>query len=63
MADYAVEFDTLAGKSSWNKPALLCMFRRGPNDMVHDALITGTRQENLTERIDRANELDNYQRP
>ena len=62
VAEYAVEFGTLATESEWNEPALLCVFRRGLNDSVRDLLVTGARPGGLSEMIDRAIELDNYQR-
>lgn len=62
VANYAVEFGTLAAESGWNEPALLCAFRQGLNDSVSDALVTGARPKDLAEMIDRAIELDNYQR-
>lgn len=43
VADFAVEFGTLAAESGWNKPALLCALWRGLNDSVCDALFAETR--------------------
>lgn len=61
VADYAVEFSTLSAESGWNEPALLCAFRRGLNDSVWDALVSGARPRDLAEMVDRAIELDNHQ--
>lgn len=62
VAEFVVEFETLAAESGWNEPALLCAFRRGLNDQVRDALVAGARPRDLAEMIDRTIELDNYQR-
>lgn len=61
MAEYMVEFETLAAESGWNEPALLYAFRRGLNDQVCDALVVGLQPRELSELIDRAIELDNFQ--
>lgn len=61
VADYAVEFSTLSAESGWNEPALLCAFRRGLNNSVRDALVSGARPRDLAEMVDRAIELDNHQ--
>lgn len=57
VADYAVEFGTLAAKSGWNELAAIRSY-----DTVCDALVSGARPRDLSEMIDRAIELDNYQR-
>lgn len=62
MAEYAVEFGTLAAEAEWDKVTLQSTFRRGPTDQVLDALVTGVRPGDLNELIDRSIELDNNQR-
>lgn len=42
VAEYVVEFETLAAERPWNKPALLCAFRWGLGDQVHNLLVAGT---------------------
>lgn len=41
VAEYAVEFGTLAAESGWDEVALQAAFRRGLSRQVRDALITG----------------------
>lgn len=62
VADYAFEFGNLAAEGGCNELAFLCAFRRGPNDAVRDILVTRARLGNLSEIIDRAIVIDNYQR-
>lgn len=62
VADYAVEFDTLAEESAWNEPALWSMFHRGLSGPVRDGLVGGAHSKDLDELIDRAIEIDNHQR-
>lgn len=62
VAEYAVEFGTLAAEAGWDEVALRGAFQRGLTEQVHDALVAGARPVSLRELIDRAIELDNYQR-
>lgn len=62
VADYAVEFRTLSIESGWNEPALFCAFCRGLNDLVCDTRVAGARTKDLAKMVERAIELDNYQR-
>lgn len=62
MAEYSVEFGTLAAASGWDEVALQAAFHRGLSGQVCNALVSGARPGNLDKLIDRAIELDNYQR-
>lgn len=62
VAEFSVEFCTLAAEAGWNEPALQTAFRRGLSDTVRDALALGERPTSLNALIDRSIELDNYQR-
>lgn len=62
VAEYTVEFEILAEESGFNEPALLVAFRRGLNEPVRDALVAGAHPGDLAGMIDRAIELDNFQR-
>lgn len=60
VAEYSVEFCTLAAEAGCNDPALQTAFRRGLNDPVCDAPALGERPTGLNALIDRSIELDNY---
>lgn len=62
MAEYAVEFGMLLAEAGWNEPTLRNAFSRELTDHVRDALASGARPEDLHELLDRAIEIDNYQR-
>lgn len=58
VAEYAVEFSTLAAESGWDEVALQAVFQRGLSGQVHNTLVTGAHPGNLDELID----VDKYQR-
>ena len=62
VAEYTVEFHLLAEETGWNEPALVGAFQRGLSRPVRDALMNGARPANLQALVDRAVEIDNYQR-
>lgn len=62
VAEYAVEFGTLAVESEWNKSALQSTFRQGLNGQFHGALVVSVRPKDLNELIDFTIKVDNYQR-
>lgn len=61
MAEYAVEFGTLAAEAAWNEPANISAFHRGLAGPVHAALVGGLRPKDLDELIDYAIKIDNHQ--
>ena len=61
LTEYAVEF-WLAEETDWDEVVPQATFRRGLNDPLHDALVGGPCPVGQDELIDRAIELDNYQR-
>lgn len=62
VAEYAVDFWTLAVDAGWNEPALEGAFRRGLNRPVRDALALRSRPRDLNVLVAVAIELDNHLR-
>lgn len=62
VAKYTVEFEIVTEESGFNEPALLVAYRRGLNEQVREAFVSGARAKDLAKMIDRAIELDNFQK-
>lgn len=62
VAEYAVEFWTLAVDSGWNEPALQGVFCRGLNGQLWDALALRVRPRDLKVFIELTIELDKHVR-
>lgn len=58
MADFAIEFHTLASQSTWNSPALISLFVQGLVDHVKDALVVHETPDTLDGVIDLAIRID-----
>lgn len=59
VADYAIEFRTLAAESGWNDPALQGAFYRGLQETLKDELATRDDSSSLDHLISTSIKLDN----
>lgn len=62
VADYAIEFRTLAAEAQWNEKALTAVFIRGLRDPLKDELATRDESDNLQSLITLTSRLDNRMR-
>ncbi|CAK6964949.1 hypothetical protein NL108_012724 [Scomber scombrus] len=62
VADYAVEFLTLATESRWDQPALQGVFLRSLNESLKDELAVRDETTSLAELVSLATRLDNRMR-
>lgn len=59
VADFAIEFRTLAASSEWNDTALAARFTEGLEDEIRDEMYAHDLPEHLDELVDLAVRLDN----
>lgn len=59
VADFAIEFRTLAASSKWNDAALAARFTEGLEDEIRDEMYAHDLPEHLDELVDLAIRLDN----
>lgn len=59
VAEYAIQFRTVAAGSGWNEEALMVCFRNGLSEIIQDDLATREPAQNLEILIDQAIRLDN----
>lgn len=59
VADYAIQFKTLAAQSRWNNEALKTVFYEGLNHEIKTELTCKGEESNLSEFITMAIKMDN----